>query len=54
MGIEWFSGTLPGIFLLPVLPFFLFWERKLAIWHVFLLPPGILFPFSQKQDVFSR
>jgi hypothetical protein len=54
LGIEWFPGILSAILLLPVLPSYLFWGRTPHIWHIFRFPPGILFPFSQKQGIFSR
>ena len=52
MGIEWFSGNLPGIFLLPVLPVYPVWCKNPVVGCVFRLRPDILSPFSQKTDNF--
>jgi len=51
-GLNGFPVSFPGIFLPPVLLFYLFWGRNQDIGHVIRFPPGILFPFSKKQEVF--
>jgi hypothetical protein len=52
-GIEWVTGILSRYFFVVGFTILTVWGRNLDIGHVFRFPPAILFPFSQKQGIFS-
>jgi hypothetical protein len=53
MGVKRFSFAPSGVSMLPGLSFSQFLWQGADIGDIFRLPPGIFFPFSQKQGCFS-